>query len=234
MKPAALCAKQELFRMKLSLNRSIWSYSKVQMARASLTRNNPRFMNLKKPGLILDVGCGPNTRPENINLDYSWHPGIDICCDITRGLLLPDRYVRGIFTEHCLEHIPLAATKRLLSEFFRVLQPGGSVRIVVPDLDIYVESLRTGTPAPYADLDRVDGIYTPAMSLNRIMYDHGHRFIYDFTTLKALLDAAGFSDVRKCAFGRGATSMLFDSPSRAPESLYVEAGKCLGEKPKLN
>jgi hypothetical protein len=68
------------------------------------------------------------------------------------------------------------------------------------------------------------------MPLEAFRGDHGHRFIYDFTTLRALLDAAGFSDIRKCAFGQGATGMLFDSPSRAPESLYVEAGKCLGGK----
>jgi hypothetical protein len=46
---------------------------------------------------------------KNINLDYHWRPGIDICCDITRGLPLPDTYVRGIFSEHCIEHISFEA-----------------------------------------------------------------------------------------------------------------------------
>lgn len=65
-------------------------------------------MNLKIEGLILDVGCRPNSNPVNINLDYEWISGVDICCDITRGLPLTDDYVGGIFTlqkiDPCLAH----------------------------------------------------------------------------------------------------------------------------------
>ena len=90
---------------RLSFRRPLLSYSKVQQVISFLIRNKRTFMNLKQPGLYLDVGCGPNTKPQNINLDWGWHPGIDICCNLTKGLPLPDNYVRGIFTEHCLEHL---------------------------------------------------------------------------------------------------------------------------------
>src|SRR5579863_5017097 len=92
---------------KFSVGRSVWSYSKVQHFTAALIRGRRAFMNLKTEGLILDIGCGPNSNPKNINLDYDWRPGINICCDITRGLPLPDNYVAGIFSEHCIEHISL-------------------------------------------------------------------------------------------------------------------------------
>ena len=62
-------------------------------------------MNRKSTGLILDVGCGPNANTQNINLDYEWRPGIDVCCDITKGLPFQNGYVAGVFTEHCIEHI---------------------------------------------------------------------------------------------------------------------------------
>ena len=78
---------------------------------------------------------------------------------------------------------------------------------------------------PYASGDvRADGIYSPALSMNRIFRSHGHQFTYDFATMAAMLEKAGFAFVTKVCFGRGANpSLILDSPSRAIESLYIEA-----------
>ncbi|HEX4410989.1 MAG TPA: methyltransferase domain-containing protein [Xanthobacteraceae bacterium] len=211
---------------KLSLNRSIWSYSKIQHLVAALIRGRKAFMNQKTPGLILDIGCGPNSHDENINLDYSWRPGVDVCCDITRGLPFPDQYVGGIFSEHCIEHISLRQAFGVFREMHRILRPNGHVRIVVPDLEIYISKYKTKQPMPYANLDVTADLYTPAMSINRIINEHGHQFIYDFETLQTLLEACGFADVNKCEFAQGKDrALLLDSPAREMESLYVEARK---------
>jgi predicted SAM-dependent methyltransferase len=198
---------------KISVRRPILSYSKIQGIVSFFIRG--RALNLKRPGLVLDVGCGPNNSPEKLNLDYDWRPGIDICCDITKGLPVPDHYVSSIFTEHCFEHIPFASTAFVLREFGRVLQPGGTVRIVVPDLAIYVQCYQRGLRMPYGENE------TPAMSINRIMRAHGHQFIYDFDTLKPMLERAGFSQIEKMGFGIGTLGHL-DAASRQVESLYVE------------
>jgi predicted SAM-dependent methyltransferase len=196
-----------------------------------VTRNRSAFMNLKSPGLYLDIGCGPKTRPENINLDYRWRPGVDVCCDISKGLPFPDEYVVGIYSEHCLEHISFAAARFVFKEFRRVLRPGGHVRIIVPDLEIYVDRYdlfrSTGEMSmPYGDEDAVENIYSPSMSINRVFRAHGHQFIYDFDTLAKMLGAAGFVDVVKLQFGVGKdANLLLDSEERAIESLYVEARK---------
>jgi len=215
----------------ISLGRSIWSYSKVQYLVSSLIRNRRAFMNFKTKGLYLDVGCGPNTLPSKINLDYNWHPGIDICCDITRGLPLDDCYVFGIYTEHCIEHIPFEATLFVLREFYRVMISGAYTRIVVPDFQIYVDKYnefrKTGEMSmPYASEDAIHDIYSPAMSVNRIFRAHGHQFIYDFETLAAMLSKVGFVEITKRTFGEGSDSkLIFDTPTRSIESLYVEARK---------
>ena len=58
------------------------------------------------------------------------------------------------------------------------------------------------------------------------MRDHGHRFIYDFTTMKVIWERTGFTDVAKRKFGEGANpKLLLDTPERAVESLYVEKQK---------
>ncbi len=210
-----------------SLHRSFWDYHKVQVAVGAVTRNRRWFMNLKERGAYLDVGCGPNFGPDRINLDYTWRHGIDICCDITRGLPLPDNYVGGVFSEHCIEHITLTQALAVFTEIRRVLMPGRYVRIVVPSLEIYLDCYHAKRPMPYNLDDMIIGpIASPAVSINRIMRSHGHQFIYDYETLKAALETTRFSDVRQRNLGDGADpKLLLDTPNRAVESLYVEARK---------
>jgi predicted SAM-dependent methyltransferase len=180
----------------------------------------------------LDLGCGSNLHPQFVNLDYQWHPGIDICWDVARGIPLADGSVKGIFSEHCLEHMPLETGDYVLGECFRVLAPGGTVRIVVPDGELYLggyAAIRDGhteRSLPYAERDEYQGMYSPIMSVNRIFGEFGHRFIYDFDTLRQLLERRGFDDIARAAFGEGRDPvLLIDTPRRAPESLYVEATK---------
>lgn len=209
-----------------SADRSVWSYSKVQHCVAALIRGRKAFMKLKTEELVLDIGCGPNSNSRNINLDYAWHPGVDICCDITRGLPLPDDYVAGVFSEHCLEHIAPEDALYVCREVYRMLRPGSRIRLVVPDLEIYVSRYQTRQPMPYVGEDNIQGIYTPAMSVNRIMHAHGHRFIYDYETLREMLAACGFIEIAKREFNDGADpALLLDTPGRAIELLYVEACK---------
>jgi predicted SAM-dependent methyltransferase len=220
---------------KISIGRSVWSYAKVQHLVATLIRGRKAFMNLKTEGSILDVGCGPNINSSNINLDYGWRPGVDVCCDITKGLpFFNDNYVAGIFTEHCIEHIPFDAALFVFREFYRIMKPGTYIRIIVPDFEIYLNKYilfrTTGELSmPYASGDaRADGIYSPAMTINRIFRAHGHQFIYDFSTMAAMLEKVGFVEVNKKRLGDGANpSLILDTPSRAIESLYVEARKPL-------
>jgi predicted SAM-dependent methyltransferase len=180
----------------------------------------------------LDIGCGPRTHNSYINLDYAWRPGIDICWDVTKGLPLPNESVRGVFTEHCLEHLPFMAVDGVLADCWRVLKPGGTIRVIVPDGELYLRRYcgslagETTSSLPYADGDRYQGLYSPMMSVNRIFRSHGHQFIYDFDTLRQLLLKNGFIDVQKeqCGSGRD-RELLIDTEARAVESLYVEASK---------
>src|SRR5205823_1770272 len=120
----------------------------------------------------------------------------------------------------------------VLREFYRIMKSGTYVRIVVPDLEIYVDRYdlfrKTGESSmPYGSEDAgEEGIYSPAMSVNRIFRAHGHQFIYDFPMMALMLEKVGFVEVKKFRFGEGANpSLILDTPDRAIESLYVEARK---------
>ena len=63
----------------------------------------------------------------------SWLKSI-LIHDLRKKLPFPDRSVDYVYTSHVLEHLAAADAPKLIEEVFRVLKPGGMVRLVVPDL----------------------------------------------------------------------------------------------------
>jgi predicted SAM-dependent methyltransferase len=215
-------------------SRPLTSYSKVMAIVSRWRRGKQAQINRGDlpSRKFLDIGCGPNGGKDFVNLDYDWKPGVDVIWDITQGLPFEAGRFEGIYTEHCLEHIPLEATDRLLAHCFRILKPGGVLRVIVPDGEIFIDGYRESTnngnsrTLPYADHHAYQGIYTPIMTVNRIFREHGHLFIYDFCTMRQLMERNGFESVKKEVFRNGRrTTLLRDSEHREHESLYVEASK---------
>jgi predicted SAM-dependent methyltransferase len=206
--------------------------TRIALSRA--VRNRPWQARARRLRRLeyLDIGCGPNPSKDFINLDYLWRPGVDLCWDVAHNLPLPDNALAGIFSEHCIEHVPLAVGDALLGECFRTLRPGGTVRLVTPDAERYLVGYASlcvepdGPPLPKAQIDRYRGVYTPLMSVNRVFGQFGHRFIYDFETFEVLLRQHGFVEIERASFGLGRDPFLVrDTQRRAPGSLYVEASK---------
>jgi predicted SAM-dependent methyltransferase len=147
-----------------------------------------------------------------------------------------DGSVRGLFAEHFFEHVDYTEeVPSLLSECHRVLQPGGRMRIIVPDAEQYMRAYLSEGWEALAALrplheGRVDHYfrcrYNTKMELINVVFRQGgqHKFAYDFETMKFVLEQFGFVDVRREQFGHSQMPELcIDSPRRATESLYVEA-----------
>lgn len=210
-------------------NRSISSYSKLQIIYSWLIRG--RKFQIKHNNQLeksyLNVGCGANVLSHFLNVDYDWRPGVDLCWDMRRPLPLPDKFLLGIYSEHCFEHISFTDCVSVLKECYRMLDCGKILRLVVPDaemyLRLYVQAVEGNQAVtfPYPE----EG-FTPMMYINSVFRNHGHLFAYDFETLKMLLHSAGFSAIKRQSFRKGDDPiLLIDSPSRSCESLYVEARK---------
>ena len=56
-------------------------------------------------------------------------------CDILQGLPFPDNTFDVVYHSHVLEHLPKNEAPGFVKECFRVLNPGGILRIVIPDLE---------------------------------------------------------------------------------------------------
>ncbi len=59
--------------------------------------------------------------------------------DVARGLPLQDGTVEILYSSHMLEHLDRNEADRFLREAFRLLCPGGIIRIAVPDLKKQIE-----------------------------------------------------------------------------------------------
>lgn len=144
-----LCMKliKELMRIKnVSVRRPIWDYSFIQLVYGNIIRWRRFQLRRKdlKSKLYLNVGCARNIFQHFINLDYQWVPNPDLCWDITKGIPLEDSSLLGIFIEHCLEHISYSDAYNILFDLLGKLRPGGTLRVVVPDPELYLDLYQRG------------------------------------------------------------------------------------------
>ena len=214
---------------KISTQRAVTSYAKVQSVISSVVRGK-RWLQHRSRKEYLNVGCGPYPLPNFTNLDWGWRPDIELCWDITEPLPLKDASFLGIYSEHCLQHLPWDGCRRALAEFYRILKPGGVVRLVLTDAELYLDLYqrhRAGEIVEFPYSSANPHLTTPLMHVDRAFRNNGEiRTAYDFETIAAFMRGAGFSEVARAAFRQGRDPvLLIDHAHRAVESLYAEAVK---------
>lgn len=82
----------------------------------------------------LNIGCGNNYHKDWINLDL-YRSKFVRYHNIKKKLPFLDNSVDVIYHSHVLEHLRKDDAKKFLKDCFRVLRPGGIMRVVVPDLE---------------------------------------------------------------------------------------------------
>ncbi len=128
--------------------------------------------------------------------------------DATRRWPMPSASFRYMTCEHMIEHVSYEAGLQLISEAHRVLQPGGVLRITTPNLDVirllpdsddpdvqdYIRwfNRNLGSAAQRAEEA------SPVHTINLVMHEFGHIYLYDEGTLRRVLTRAGFRQVVRC------------------------------------
>lgn len=85
--------------------------------------------------LRLNIGCGRRFHADWVNVDLVPSSPQVQRCDILQGLPFAENRFSAVYHSHVLEHLSLSQGQQLLENCYRVLQPGGCLRIVVPDLE---------------------------------------------------------------------------------------------------
>lgn len=107
---------------------------------------------------LLNVGCGASFHPAWFNVDIAPSvPGV-LKADISQGLAFERDSFDAVYHSHVLEHLTRAQAAPFMSECFRVLRPGGILRVVVPDLEaiarLYLKNLEGAAGADPAAMNR--------------------------------------------------------------------------------
>jgi predicted SAM-dependent methyltransferase len=184
----------------------------------------------RKP-LRLHLGCGDRVTTGWLNIDAFNRPGLDLRWDLRDPLPCLDNVAECVYSEHFLEHLHREDANRFLEEICRLLQPGGMVRLGVPDAELYFRKYVEGGREFFEKQRHLGGtvnaLETPAEVINQMFRMGGHhRFAWDFETLAMALRKVGFIEVTRQESGVSKRpDICLDDPNHLFETLYVEGIK---------
>ena len=187
----------------------------------------------------LNLGCG---RDPNKKLPMPWlnvdvdGVACDFMCDIRH---LPDSWTgcaEEVRASHVLEHFFLDEMPSLLTEWRRVITPGGTVRVIVPDLAIIAEALIRGVDSKgrksvsIAETTPIFAqIYGAGYETSKTENPWRHRFLFNENILKELFLMHGFQDARSYHSNEDPAGHYgVQDDSQNPFSLCVIAQKLKG------
>lgn len=140
----------------------------------------------------LHLGCGKRFIPGFVHIDIADFPHIDHRVSIDSLSMFADCSVDLIYCGHAFQYFDRVQAPRVLAEWRRVLRPGAVLRVAVPDFEALVKVY-----LQYHELKMVLG---PVYGRIEVETDEGravlyHRTTYDFSSLRTLLEDAGFTNV---------------------------------------
>jgi len=159
--------------------------------------------------------------------------------DVTEPFPIESESFDYVYSQHMIEHLPFESGRFMVRECFRVLKPGGTMRIVTPSIDFLFrlfssrESTLVDRYIKWVTKEFAPNAPRPLASIvfNNFVRARGHQFIYDRATLQLILEEAGFSDIRERQIGQSDQAKLRDLETidRLPdgflelESMILEA-----------
>jgi predicted SAM-dependent methyltransferase len=84
---------------------------------------------------LLNLGCGNRFHRDWVNVDFTSTGENVLAHNLTLGVPFPDNHFDVVYHSHVLEHFTKAAGAAFIQECFRVIRPGGVIRVAVPDLE---------------------------------------------------------------------------------------------------
>jgi predicted SAM-dependent methyltransferase len=171
----------------------------------------------------LNWGCGAHVAPGWINSDVKDEPGVDLVADIRKGLPLDSDSIDCAVGIHVLPEFAYPELVPVLGELCRVLKPGGTLRLALPDLrrgiDAYLAEDEGYFKVKPEDASTLGGRFVVQM----LWYGYSRSlFTMDFAL--ELLGKAGFVDLRECSYRVTASGIpeIVELDNREDESLFVE------------
>ena len=155
-------------------------------------KRSPEAVESVDKSIKLDLGCGDEPQPGFIGVDRKF--GSEVY-----PLAYPDESVDEIRASHILEHFGHGQTLHVLKEWVRVLKPGGTLSVAVPDFDKIV-SLYHHNPNGLPVESYLMGGHTDA--------NDRHGAIFNAEKLRDLLRIVGLRSIKPWKSQRGDCASL--------------------------
>jgi SAM-dependent methyltransferase len=174
----------------------------------------------------LNWGCGSTRMPGWVNSDIRDQPGIKKVADIRDGLPIVSNRFHYAVSVHALQELAYRELVPALQELRRILKPGGTLRLILPDLLKGVEAFRAGDRDYFAVPDEEVERLGSKLAVQLIWFGYT-RSVFTPDYIEELLLKAGFSTVAHCTFQqtRSQWPEIIELDTRERESLFVEATK---------
>ncbi len=191
-----------------SFLRKIERKSRENQYRSSRRQIIKNYLELH-PTRKLQLGCGPHIFEGWLNTDIKPTKDEVIFLDVTEEFPFDDCTFDYIFSEHLIEHIEYQAGVDMLGECSRILRSGGRLRIATPSLSFLIELYnpkKSKLQEQYISwvvdtfLPNI-GIYQDVFVINNFFRGFGHKFIYDFKSLKGAMNKVGFINIERYNVG---------------------------------
>ena len=136
----------------------------------------------------LNLGCGPRQIHNYINVDIDPKTNPDRVDDMRTLSTFKENEVELIYCSHVLEHFLIKETVPILKRWYKILKPGGILRVAVPDMDKVFRHY-----IYYKDLVKLHTFLWGSQE------DHYqiHKSGWTFDTLKSILMSIGFTEVKR-------------------------------------
>lgn len=182
---------------------------------------------------FLNVGYWRHLTPEGLYKDMNGTKDTFMLnFDLRQGIPAHDCSLSLVYHSHMYEHLSYVEGLAFTRECFRTLAPGGRLRVLVPDLELWIDAYVKGKRFFFEEYRKVldPEIYvTNCAIFMGMLHNHEHKCGYDYETLKWILERTGFVDVKRTLYG---SSTLEDiamleamDPLRIMETLCVECQK---------
>lgn len=164
--------------------------------------------------------------------------------DVTQGLPYGNETVSVVYSSHMLEHLPRQQAEEFLRDVYRVLTPGGILRLALPDLESKArEYLSLLDQARQGELAAIPAdefmsstqlglrsrgrISRPREYFRMVLARERHLWMWDAPSLFAVLKHIGFVQISQRHFRESGIPevSLLDLENRKSDSFYTEACK---------
>ena len=199
------------------------------------------------------LGCGALIAEDFLNIDgdmkkFTKKIGVPILIqgsknsyglahDLRNGIPAANSSLQTIYHSHFLEHLTNEEGASFLRDCYQCLAGGGTMRFALPDFELWCRNY-VSTKSEFFDWYRNAYLgewwwqthEQNAMVFSGMLFNWGHKMVYDFSSLSARLAEIGFVDITRMAWGISTRLQSLDvlesvDSDRRIESLVVECRK---------